>query len=196
MSWGVFITSKVEHGYGSIVQTVFVKITEEQKSSYLKHLLRLAEPLCDWLYDVDKIERGYLREDDRQVWLTDKQWKVLKSRFKIWSALHRRVKDDGPFDPLGALKHVSQLDYNKGKWGLDKCTENYHKISFTAVNLSLETKYVIRMFDGVVGNIWKFIQGRKHVRPLVELRKRRGQPSPTTTQIRTISHKLPLKDFV
>ena len=108
LSWGVFITAKVEDGHGSIVQTVFIKITDEQKSLYPQRLLCLAMPLCGWLYDAETIKRGYLIESDCQDWLSDEQWKVIISRFKIWSALHRHVNRDGPFLPLGALKHASQ----------------------------------------------------------------------------------------
>ena len=79
LTWGVFITAKVEDGHGSIIQTVFIKTTNEQQSLYLKRLLRLAGPLCGWLYDTEKMERGYLVEEDCPDWLSDKQWKVLKS---------------------------------------------------------------------------------------------------------------------
>ena len=78
--------------------------------------------------------------------------------------MHRWVNSNGPFLPLGALKHASQWDYNKAKWGLDKCTENSLKIALSDVSLSLEAKYVIRMFDGVVANAWKFEQGYEIIR--------------------------------
>ena len=196
LTWGVFITAKVEDGHGSIIQTVFIKTTNEQQSLYLKRLLRLAGPLCGWLYDTEKMERGYLVEEDRPDWLSDKQWKVLKSRFKIWSALHRKVNSDGPFLPLGALKHASQWDYNKAKWGLDKCTENSLKIALSDVSLSLEAKYVIRMFDGVVANAWKFEQGYEIIRRYVQKRRLDGKPKATCVQIRNQAKTFPLKDFV
>ena len=63
------------------------------------------------------------------------------------------------FAPIGQLKHATQKTYNNGKWGLDKCTENWHKVQLET-NVPLEPKYVLRMFDGIVANVWKFEQGR------------------------------------
>ncbi len=48
--------------------------------------------------------------------------------FKLWSAMWTYVHTHDPFVPLGMLKLFVNFDYNKGKWGLDMCTENYHKI--------------------------------------------------------------------
>ena len=86
LSWGVFITAKVEDGQGSIVQTVFVHFSDQQKDEYLKSLLVLTVPLLDWLHSTELIERGYLVAGDQPVWMTEFQWKILKSHYKIWSA--------------------------------------------------------------------------------------------------------------
>ena len=87
-------------------------------------------------------------------------------------------------------------DYNKAKWCLDECTKNSLKIALRDVHLPLETKYVNRMFDGIVANAWKFELGYKIIRPFVQRRQRDGQPKPTNAQIRTQFRALPLKDFV
>ena len=47
LSWGVLITAKVKDGHGSIVQTVFVHFSDQQKDEYLKSLLILTVPLLD-----------------------------------------------------------------------------------------------------------------------------------------------------
>ena len=55
--------------------------------------------------------------------------------------------------PIGSVKHAVNFDYNHTKWGLDKITETYLKIVGDE-KVSVEAKYVFRMFYGVVGNAW------------------------------------------
>ena len=45
MTWGVFITAKVEELQGSIIQIVFVQFTENDREQYAKILLRVVKPL-------------------------------------------------------------------------------------------------------------------------------------------------------
>ena len=76
LSWGVFITAKLEEEQGSVVQTVFVKFANEAKIKYSDVLLRFAKPLSLWIFNQEAIDRGYLREGDCPVWLRNKQFKV------------------------------------------------------------------------------------------------------------------------
>jgi len=197
MRWGVFITAKVEETQGSIVQILFVEFSDEQKRDYSEILLRLAKPLSLWIFNRDAIERGYLEEGDCPIWIKSDQYEIIKSRFKLWSALWRLVNENGPLMPLGMLKLSINFDYNKGKWGLDMCTENYHKICFDAVSLLLEGKYVLRLFDGVVGNSWKCEQGRAVIKPYVDRFKARHNGAlPSSAQIRSKAKLLSLDDYV
>ena len=83
---------------------------------------------------------------------------------------------------IGQLKHATQKTYNNGKWGLDKCTENWHKVQLET-NVPLEPKYVLRMFDGIVANVWKFEQGRSLVRPYCASYRAQHGSSPSLAQI-------------
>ena len=101
-----------------------------------------------------------MEEDDCPTWIKSNQFDIVKSRFKMWSAVREYVDANGPLMPIGNLKLSINFDYNKGKWGLDMCTDNYHKVCFGAVSMLLKSKYILRLFDGVVANAWKFEQGR------------------------------------
>ena len=84
-SWGVFITAKVEESQGSIVQTVFVHISDEQKIQYLKTLRRVTDKLSLWLFNQDLIERGFLLDSDFPEWVAERQQQIIALRFKLWS---------------------------------------------------------------------------------------------------------------
>ena len=194
LPWGIFITAKVEEGQGSIVQIVFVHFTDEQKNKYSRILLRFAKHLSLWIFNKEAIERGYLDVTDRPEWVSDEQWKIIESRFKMWSALWSKAHIK-PFMPVGALKLCLNYDYNKGKWGLDKCTENYLKICFNSVSLTLESKYVLRLVDGVMANVWKCEQGRTLMKSYVQKYKEDHDGDiPTAKQIRSKAKELSLED--
>lgn len=194
--WGVFITAKVEEGQGSIVQILFVQFTEEEKKQYERILLRLANPLNDWLFDEEVINRGYLEPHDFPTWLSSEQRDIIESRFKMWSAFYTRALHVKAFMPVGQLKLSINYEYNKQKWGLDMCTENYVKISYGSVSLLFETKYILRMLDGIVANGWKVEQGHTLIKPFIEkyIEDHDGE-RPTNAQIRSEAKKLTLEDY-
>ena len=65
------------------------------------------------------------------------------------------------------------------------------------MSLSLEGKYVLRLFDGMVGNSWKCEQGRKLIKPFVEEFKAKNNGAlPSSAQIRKKAKELSLEDYV
>ena len=109
--------------------------------------------------------------------------------------MHEHVKENGPFEPIGQLKLSIQYDYNKRKWGLDMCTEHYLKICIKA-RLSLEGKYVLRLFDGLVGNAWKCEQARIIVSWLREFKEKNDGLLPSLKQLRSKANELSLADYL
>ena len=51
LGWSVFVTSKVVNGEGSIVQTIIIEFTEEEKAEYGEKLLPRAHDVIAWLHD-------------------------------------------------------------------------------------------------------------------------------------------------
>lgn len=199
LTWGVFITAKVEEGQGSIVQIVFVHFSEDQKREYSRVLLRMAKPLASWIYNEDAILRGYLEEEDFPEWVTPTQRLIVASRFRMWSALWRYVyvHNNGPFMPMGMLKLSMNFEYNKGKWGLDMCTENNEKVTYDAVALTLESKYVMLLLDSVTANGWKSEQACTIIKPWYEAFKEKHDGArPSNKQIRAKAKELTLEDYV
>ena len=128
------------------------------------------------------VQPGGLR-NDFPPWVSEKARKILKSRFKLWSALYKHVDNNGPMKPLKVIKHAYQSEYNGGKWGLDKSTENYLKICVQA-STSLESKYICRLFDGLVANSWIYDKSHFTIMPYVtQFREKHGR-DPTREQIR------------
>ncbi|KAL7456269.1 hypothetical protein ACHAWC_008134 [Mediolabrus comicus] len=196
LSWGVFITSKVEENEGSIVQVVFVKMSQDVREEYMNTVLLLAKPLTGWLMNQAAIDRGYLQGGDLPPWMTSSAAKIMKSQFKMWSAWWRHVTTDGPFAPVGKLKHVTNFGYNKGKWGLDKSTENYFKVHLTTKGLPFESKYILRMIDGVGCNSWKVEQGRMVKEFVLEHRRKNNGDNPSLSSVRTKAKELPLEGYI
>ena len=153
LPWAAFITAKVWEEEGSIVQTVFVSIDDEDKAAYSESLLKLATPLLGWIFDPAVVRRGYMIDGDFPLWVDDKARKILKSRFKMWCALYTHVQTKGAMKPLRLIKHYTQFDYNKGKWGLDKCTELANEVRLQG-KYGCEQKYICRLIDGVLVNSW------------------------------------------
>jgi hypothetical protein len=196
LSWGVFITSKVEESEGSIVQVVFVKMSQDVREEYMNTVLLLAKPLTGWLMNQAAIDRGYLQGGDLPPWMTSSATKIMKSQFKMWSAWWRHVTTVGPFAPVGKLKHVTNFGYNKGKWGLDKCTENYFKVHLTTKGLPFESTYILRMIDGVGCNSWKVEQGRMVKKFVLEHRVKNNGDNPSISAVRSKCKQLPLEGYI
>eukprot|EP00984_Skeletonema_dohrnii_P027846 scaffold17539_cov76-Skeletonema_dohrnii-CCMP3373.AAC.1 len=218
LSLGVFITAKVEEvaddepGQGSIVQIVFVRMSDEVKEEYEDTMLLVANQLTDWLLKPAAIARGYLEDEDFPRWVKEDAKEIIKSHFKLWSAFYRRVNETGPLNenetgtlnenktgplsPVGMVNHGSNFQYNKTKWGVDKGTEKFLKISGDD-KLSFEAKYVLRLFYGVVGNAWHVELGRTLVMPFVKKYKDKNDGKlPSIESIRKKCESLTLHDYV
>jgi len=166
LNYGVFVTSKVENKKGVVLQSVVVKITEEHKQEHSQRLLSVGRSLLGWIITSPTLDRGYLVNEDFPDWVTEPQKKAIGSNFKLWCAQYIRIKGRGnenapfkPSQPLSTYKHVKQLDYNKGKWGLDKNTETCKGMTVGAV--SFEQKYVHRMIAALVYNHWRCTQAQQ-----------------------------------
>ena len=140
LKWGVMVTAKVEEGGGSIVQVTFIEYSNEEKESYSATFLRLEKPLLSFIFNDIPMKRGFLLGDDFPERVTEKSKVVLKSRYKVWCCVYKHFKKNGPFMPLYLFKHSSQYKHNKGKWGLDKSTENSMKVELQLNNVSMEEK--------------------------------------------------------
>ena len=102
----------------------------------------------------------------------------------------------GPLFPVGMVNHGGNFLYNRTKWGVDKGTESFLKISGNE-KISLEAKYVLRLFDGVVGNGWHVELGRTVVIPFVKKYKEKNDGKiPSIESIRKKCESLTLDDFV
>ena len=141
------------------------------------------------------VQPGGLR-NDFPPWVSEKARKILKSRFKLWSALYKHVDNNGPMKPLKVIKHAYQSEYNGGKWGLDKSTENYLKICVQA-STSLESKYICRLFDGLVANSWIYDKSHFTIMPYVtQFREKHGRDPTRREQIRQRAYENKLSDYV
>jgi len=107
----------------------------------------------------------------------------------------KHVDNNGPMKPLKVIKHAYQFEYNGGKWGLDKSTENYLKICVQA-STSPESKYICRLFDGLVANSWIYDKSHFTIMPYVtQFREKHGR-DPTREQIRQRAYENKLSDYV
>ena len=112
----------------------------------------------------------------------------------MWCALYTHVQTKGAMKPLRLIKHYTQFDYNKGKWGLDKCTELANEVRLQG-KYGCEQKYICRLIDGVLVNSWNYDKSTIIKPWATEWNEKKGV-NPTVQQIREKSHKHPLSRYV
>ncbi|KAG7357906.1 hypothetical protein IV203_014519 [Nitzschia inconspicua] len=147
--YGLFVTSKVKGGEGSLVQVVVIQIPVAIRMTHGLVLCAAATPLL-----------GFLHGEHVRA--------ILKSRAKLYFAhLKLITMPDGtmkPTKPLLLYKHSAQHRYNKQKPGLDMNTELSDKVAFNSKG-SFESKYVFRMMDAILVNAWRAHQAVFDIAP-------------------------------
>ena len=118
----MFITAKVEEEEGSIFQIVVVSFTDNDLETYKSTVYPLAEQVVGWIYNIDVIKRGYLRDEDIPPFLRPDYLRVniMKSRCKLLYAHLNKMMIGGestPTTPIHLYKHHVQTRYNSGKPG-------------------------------------------------------------------------------
>ena len=112
LKYGVFVVAKVEEGEGSLIQTVVVKILDDQKEAHATPLKTIGKALLGWIYDPNLLSKGYLLARDCPKWMTMMQQHNCVFRYKLWAAHYNRVKGDGecykPTYPVSMYKHSQQ----------------------------------------------------------------------------------------
>jgi hypothetical protein len=150
---GLFVTTNVEDGEGSVIQIVVVTIPDFVRQEHGYIICRVVEPMRCWFHRQDIIDAGFLVDEDFPAWMGSKQREILKSRAKLYPAHLRLItRADGslqPTKPLLLYKHSTQYRYNKSKPGLDNNTTATDSVSFSSRG-SFESKYVLRLLDGVL----------------------------------------------
>ncbi|KAG7374991.1 hypothetical protein IV203_014086 [Nitzschia inconspicua] len=166
--YGLFVTSKVKGGEGSLVQVVVIQISVAIRMTHGLVLCAAATPLLGFLHGEHVVRRGVLIDDDFPPWVTVPQRAILKSRAKLYFAhLKLITMPDGtmkPTKPLLLYKHSAQHRYNKQKPGLDMNTELSDKVAFNSKG-SFESKYVFRMMDAILVNAWRAHQAVFDIAP-------------------------------
>ncbi|KAG7341772.1 hypothetical protein IV203_006864 [Nitzschia inconspicua] len=185
--YGLFVTSKVQGGEGSLVQVVVIEIPASIRMTHGLVLCAVATPLLGFLHGEHVVKRGVLIDDDFPPWVTVPQKAILKSRAKLYFAhLKLITMADGtvkPTQPLLLYKHSVQHRYNKQKPGLDMNTELSDRVAFNSKG-SFESKYVFRMLDAILVNSWRAHQAVFDVAPWMATL---AEP-PTLAQVRRKLH--------
>ncbi|KAG7368934.1 hypothetical protein IV203_031677 [Nitzschia inconspicua] len=193
---GVFVVCKLEDGQGSIVQTVVIKISTEQRDEYAENLRKVVNPPFGFLHSEGVIARGILMDSNFPDWVTDPQRTILKKRAKLYYGHLKLISteegDLRPTKPLSIYKHSTQYRYNKHKPELYMNTEISDRVAFHTTG-PFETKYVFRMLDAVMVNAWRAYQAVTMISPW--LRTQRSHPS--LAQLRNKLHNsVGVEDFV
>ena len=118
LSYGIFVTAKVQDGTGSLVQIVVVCIENQQKAEHINLLKHIGMMLIGWAYDSTLLDQGYLEEDDFPTWVPERQRAVLASQYPLFVAQYKIIKGDGDFQPVhpvSVYKHLQQYTYNHRK---------------------------------------------------------------------------------
>lgn len=200
LDYGVFVTSKVQEGEGSLIQIVIVKITSQHKEPHSRALLQgVGRELLGWLVTPDTLARGHLVTSDFPTWMKEEQIEVLKSHFPLWCAQYKRIRGAGgnyaASYPVGQYKHSQQYNYCHSKWGLDKNTECCNLIAFTSTVLSFQTKYIYRLVDSLTFAHWRYEQAKTIILPWLANREQNNLTT-TTTQIRRKAKEKTIQDHV
>ena len=101
------------------------------------------------------------------------------SRSKLWLAFYLKIRNnDGsitPLSPLHIFKHGAQGVYNAGKPGVNKGTEQGQLIALTGSKICFESKYILRMIDGVTCNAWRLFQAVNVCVPFIKTEESAGR---------------------
>ena len=191
---GVYVVAKVQEGEGSIVQIVVISIPDNDINTHGAKLIEVGTSLIGWLHRPELLEKGYLADNDFPGWVDASQRRILVSRFKLWSAFYKRLRQSNgtmkPSAPLQIFKQGTQYLYNKGKPGVDKNAEQEQRIRLEG-KVCFEAKYVLRLIDAVTINAWRAYQAVTVLAPyLVE-----GRNPPTLKQIRSKLSSYTVQDF-
>ena len=163
--YGVYVVSvSDEENGGRILQIIICKISMENIATHSLNLRDWGSRLLDWLYNPIIVNRGFCVEEDFPPWVSSKQKKIIISRSYLWYGYYKFLQnDDGDFMPsvpLKLFKNAHQFNYNKGKGGLDKATEQDALLRVRSI-LSFESKYVVRMINNILVNTWRSFSAMK-----------------------------------
>lgn len=187
---GVYVVSNLSRNLGgTITQLVFITFTTSIKRTHASKVKKIAEPLLGWMYNENLIRRGYCMDTDFPDWFPMDSQRVIRSRCPLWFAAYRKIADihHGPMLPLNLFKQSVQFVYNKGKGGLDKATELEERIR-PRLNVSFESKYIVRLINAIVVNLWRVHQAFE-IRPIIT------ESELSVKRIRCRLYEMPIQDF-
>ena len=193
--YGVYVVSvSDEENGGRIVQIIICKISVENIATHSLNLRDWGSRLLDWLYNPIIVNRVFCVEEDFPPWVSLKQKEIIISRSYLWYGYYKFLQnDDGDFMPsvpLKLFKNAHQLNYNKGKGGLDKATEQEALLRVRS-KLSFESKYVVRMINAILVNTWRSFIAMK----FRDWCHGKNEDDLSVTKIRKFTQKFPLIDF-
>ncbi|KAG7365168.1 SWIM zinc finger domain protein [Nitzschia inconspicua] len=153
------------HQPGHNVRTIDEECDQRQ---YHSHGVGSLTSLLGFLHGEHVVRRGVLIDDDFPPWVTVPLRAILKSRATLYFAnLKLITMSDGtmkPTKPLLLYKHSAQHRYNKQNPGLDMNTELSDRVAFNSKG-SFESKYVFRMMDAILVNVWRAHQAVFDIAP-------------------------------
>ena len=211
LDWCLFVTSKIVNEKGCIVQTVRIKFSEGDRDEYRDLIKPRIKNVVGWLHKTRLVEKGYLVDSDFPSWVSEEQRGTIKSRYQLWSAHERIVKEDeqdfdesstssdsdtdedlfgdkkvkyNPFPPIYVIKHGFLMRYNKGKGGLDKNTE-VREFLRPSTAMPFEPKYIYVMVACILISLWRVEQSITIAKPFIlKYRADNDDDNPSINQLR------------
>ena len=145
-------------------------MNEKVLKSHLKTIGMIGKHLLGWFHHPNILEQSFLYNTYLPQWVSSKQESVIISRVMLWFAQFQLMEDKykgKPSNSIRMYKHSSQFVYNKGKGGLDWSTEHNETVWTLKVKMEFEQKYLDRLINSILINLWRVCQGQTIVRPYV-----------------------------
>ena len=177
---GVYVVAKVEYGLGEIVQVVICHIPEQKINEHKELIVEIGEPLLKWMYSEELMSRKHLIINDLPKWMRKEKKEKNYVNIKIvvglipqnrkWWWEHNNATTATYYEACctRCVKLSETMSY------ANKATELEQLILLTGLTLSFETKYILRMIDGVTCNAWRLFQGVSVCVPYIKAEESAG----------------------